>query len=98
MMRPNRVAFSLSPCYALPMQITVEIPDDLAARVQASGITLEAYVRKLIEEAERSRASALPGRRMCMEEFLAAMAANSERIPVLPDEAFTRKSFYQDHD
>jgi hypothetical protein len=26
------------------------------------------------------------------------MAANSDKIPQLPDEAFTRESFYQDHD
>ena len=35
---------------------------------------------------------------MDIEEFTRAMSANSERIPQLPDEAFTRESFYQDHD
>ena len=80
------------------MQIMVEIPDDLAARVKATGLTPEAYVRNLIEEAERSRASEPAPRKMKMEEFLKAMAANSDKIPDLPDEAFTRESFYQDHD
>ena len=36
--------------------------------------------------------------RMSIEEFLDAMASHSDKIPVLPDEAFTRESFYQDHD
>jgi hypothetical protein len=84
------------------MQITVEIPDELVAKVQARGLTPEIYVRNLIEDAERDAPLPLPRRlrepRMSIEEFLKAMAANSDKIPVLPDEAFTRESFYQDHD
>jgi len=30
------------------MQVTIDIPDDLAARVRARGLTLDAYVRELI--------------------------------------------------
>jgi hypothetical protein len=33
-----------------------------------------------------------------MQAFFDAMAANSETIPQLPDEAFDRESFYRDHD
>ena len=33
-----------------------------------------------------------------MRAFFEAMAAGSEKIPQLPDEAFQRESFYQDHD
>ena len=80
------------------MRITVDIPDELAARVQASGVTPEAYVRNLVEEAARNEAAERQTRRMRMEEFLEAMAQNSDKIPVLPDEAYTRESFYQDHD
>ncbi len=36
------------------MQITVTIPDELAAQVQARGLTLESYVERLIAE-ERER-------------------------------------------
>jgi len=35
---------------------------------------------------------------MNIEEFLQKMSAHSDKIPQLPDEAFTRESFYQDHD
>jgi hypothetical protein len=81
------------------MQITVEIPDDLVAKVQARGLTPEMYVRNLIEDT--GRGALLPLRlrepRMSIEEFLEAMAAHSDKIPVLPDEAFTRESFYQNH-
>jgi hypothetical protein len=33
-----------------------------------------------------------------LEKFFEEMAAHSDKIPLLPDEAFTRESFYQDHD
>jgi len=94
------MVFSPGSCYAFCMQITVEIPDELVSRVQARGLTPESYVLGLIEDAERRTPVPLRLRepRMSMEEFLEAMAANSDKIPVLPDEAFTRESFYQDHD
>jgi len=97
----TRMAFFLEPCYAAAMQITVNIPDEIAARAQARGQTPESYVESLIEDAEQS--TSLPGPRrlrpeISMDEFLEAMTANSDKIPVLPDEAFTRESFYQDHD
>jgi hypothetical protein len=82
------------------MQVTIEIPDEVAAKAEARGMTPESYVRSLIDDAVRSTPEPLHLRepRMSMEEFVEAMAANSDRIPVLPDEAFTRESFYQDHD
>jgi hypothetical protein len=94
------MVFSLLACYAFRMQITVEIPDELAAKVQARGLTPESYVRGLIEEAVRSAPLPLPpaNPKMDMKEFLSKMAEFSDKIPQLPDEAFTRESFYQDHD
>jgi hypothetical protein len=32
------------------VQITVSIPDELAAQVQARGLALDAYIRELVEE------------------------------------------------
>jgi len=82
------------------MQITIEIPDELAAQAEARGLTPEFYVRSLIVGAALAAPIPLPPARprMDIEEFIRAMSANSERIPQLPDEAFTRESFYQDHD
>jgi hypothetical protein len=82
------------------MQITIEIPDELAAKAQARGLTPERYVQALVEDAARTVPLPLPPAkpRMDMEQFFEAMAANSDKIPQLPDEAFTRESFYQDHD
>lgn len=79
------------------MQITVTIPDEIAAQVEARGLTPEGYVEGLIETAART-ARLVPGREKNMQEFFREMAAHSDKIPQLPDEAFTRESFYRDHD
>lgn len=87
------------------MQITVTIPDDLAAQVVARGLTPEGYVEELIAE----RAAAAPQvvadtsadtktRLADLEVFFAEMSAYTDKVPILTDEALTRESFYQDHD
>ena len=82
------------------MQITIEIPDELAAQAQARGLTPEFYVRSLIVEAAHAAPVPIPPQepKMDIETFLREMSAHSDKIPQLPDEAFTRESFYQDHD
>jgi len=89
-------------CYAFTMQITVDIPDEFAAQVKARGLTPESYVRNLVDDAVRTAHVAAgpirPKNKMDMQTFLQKMAAFSDKIPQLPDEAFTRESFYQDHD
>lgn len=79
------------------MQITVTIPDEFAAQVQARGLTPEGYVESLIERAAHTAPSP-SGKHRDMQEFFREMAAHSDKIPQLPDQAFTRESFYQDHD
>lgn len=82
------------------MRITVTIPDEVVERVQARGLTPESYVERLIEDAAPTALGSVnpvPPKRD-MHAFFRDMAAHSEKIPQLPDEAFTRKSFYQDHD
>lgn len=85
------------------MRITLELTPNVAARLaaqaQARGLSLDTYVRNLIEE----QAAAVDHRaqHMPLEQFeaeLDALAADSETLPYLPAEALTRESFYQDHD
>ncbi len=71
------------------MQITVTIPDEIAAQVQARGLTPESYVEKLIEDDAAHRITfRAPSPRRNMAAFFEAMTANSEGIPQLPEEAF----------
>jgi hypothetical protein len=84
------------------MQITVTIPDEFAAQVRARGMTPESYVESLIDDAAgvapTGSGPIRPKNKMDMQTFLRKMAEFSDKVPVLPDEAFTRESFYQDHD
>ena len=82
------------------MLVTIEIPDEVAAKAEARGMTPESYVRSLIDDAAGTVPLPLPPAKpkMDMTQFFEAMSAYSDKIPQLPDEAFTRESFYQDHD
>jgi hypothetical protein len=82
------------------MQVTFDIPDELAAQARLRGLTPESYVRSLVDDAVRMAPKVPPPAKpkMDMKTFLREMAAFSDKIPLLPDEAFTRESFYQDHD
>jgi hypothetical protein len=60
---------------------------------------LAAYAESVLERTAASEGlTHRPKTRQEIEAFFAAMSENSERLPQLPDEAFTRQSFYQDHD
>ncbi len=85
------------------MQITVEIPDEFSAMVQASGLAPKSYVEGLIAgqaaALEASRPAPESNPELSMDEFnasLDALARYSDRIPSLPIEAFSRESFYRD--
>ena len=88
------------------MQITLEIQPEIAARLeaeaQARGLALERYIEVKLEEphaANPPKAEAgIAARLTDLEHFFKEMARHSDKIPVLPEEAFTRESFYQDHD
>jgi hypothetical protein len=52
------------------MQITVTIPDELAAQVQARGFALETYVRDLVEEKLSQEQVVTDQRRKAVEAML----------------------------
>jgi hypothetical protein len=79
------------------MEITVTVPDELAVQAQARGISVQAYVQSLVEEARRRSAAPEHGRTTeQIEAFFEAMAEGSEKLPLLPTESFSRESFYRD--
>lgn len=82
------------------MEITVTIPDEVAEKARALGMTPESYVESLIRR-DKPKANPTPSveeRIADMNRFIQELSANSESIPRLPDYAFTRESFYSDHD
>jgi hypothetical protein len=81
------------------MQITITIPDEFVAQVQARGLSPESYFTGVVENAIRAASTVpTPKPQRDMQAFFRDMAAYSEKIPQLPEEAFSRESFYQDHD
>ena len=83
------------------MQITVTVPDEFASRIQALGLTPEGYVERLIAEQTGLLKVPVAARELDLDEFnasLDALARYSDKIPSLPVEAFSRESFYENHD
>ena len=82
------------------MEITVNIPDEVAAKARALGMTPESYVESLVDhdKLEENSSLSVNGRMANLERFFKEISRNSEKIPRLPDEAFTREGFYSDHD
>ena len=78
------------------MQITLTIPDDIAAQAQARGLSVEAYVQNLIEQLARSQERHISHARTLeeIESFFSAISEGCQRLPSLPTASFTRESFY----
>ena len=82
------------------MQVTVDIPDGLAARAKTLGISVEAYVQSLLTQAS-PQPSGMAARAMTDEEIEAwfkELKQFSDKIPPMPGETFSREMIYQDHD
>jgi len=80
----------------IQIEIAPEIEERFAAAAKAQGLEATSYAKSLIESAALQAPPAK--KRRDAEAFLASMAAYSDKIPALPEEDFTRESFYQDHD
>jgi hypothetical protein len=84
----------------IQVQLSPEVEARLQAQARAQGVEAERYAQSLIEEAVLSTpvAPRRNGPARDMDAFFRAMSADSEKLPQLPEEAFTRASFYQNHD
>jgi hypothetical protein len=80
------------------MEVTVKIPDELAARARSRGLRVEDYVLEILaQQLGSGRMSARQAR--TPEEiraWLDSLGQFSEKIPPLP-ENITRDWIYQDH-
>lgn len=86
------------------IELQPEFEARLTAEAQARGLDLDRYILEKLEVPSTLRPESMAGdeassaRRLAdLEEFFKEMARNAEKIPLLPDEAFTRESFYRDH-
>ena len=82
----------------ITVDIRPEVQAELARQAAAHGRAVEAYAASLLEGAIRLPSGADRLSQDRLENTLREMAEFSYKVPVLPDEAFTRESLYQDHD
>jgi post-segregation antitoxin (ccd killing protein) len=81
------------------MEISVKVPDELAAQARARGLRVEEYVQELLAQQiqENSRDLVIPKTEAEVRAWLASMTQFSDKIPPLP-ETISRDWIYQEHD
>lgn len=83
---------------AFTFQLDLEMERRLAEQARALGVSIEIYIQQILE---RHAAVKRSDRKLTDEEFEAALdaiAAYSDKIPVLPLDALNRDEIYKDHD
>jgi hypothetical protein len=87
------------------MTLTLEIPEeverDLVVLAAANGVAVSELASRLLVEASKQPAPKPPRKpfdRKSFEEALDLLAAHSDQIPLLPEEAFSRESIYHRDD
>ena len=68
------------------------------ARLLPTELTFGAYAATLLEEAARNPGEYKSLSRGQLDKTLEELGQFSHKIPLLPDEAFSRESLYRDHD
>ncbi len=81
------------------MEITVNVPEELAAQARARGLLPQAYAEEiLVQHVEmRSAGTAQPRTPDEIRAWLDSLAQFSDKIPPLP-ETISREWIYQDQD
>jgi hypothetical protein len=81
------------------MEITLEIPDEIAALAKARGLCVEAYIGEILAQQLQTQLLTHGGPQSPAEvrAWLDSLAQFSDKIPPLP-ETISREWIYQDHD
>ena len=80
------------------IDIKPELQAELSRQAAAHGVDIGAYAASLLEEAAHIPAGAKTLSESQLDTTLQELAQFSHKIPLLPDEAFSRESLYRDHD
>jgi hypothetical protein len=75
-----------------------EVQAELGRQAAAHGVDLGAYAASLLEEAAHAPSGSKTLSQNQLSDTLQELAQFSDKIPVLPDEAFSREDLYRDHD
>jgi hypothetical protein len=80
------------------INVNSEVETELTRQAAAHSLDLDTYAATLLEEAAHVGASSKKLSPDQLDRALDELAQFSHKIPVLPDEAFSRESLYRDHD
>ena len=80
------------------IDIKPEVQAELSRQAAAHGVDIGSYAASLLEEAAHIPAGAKTLSESQLDTALQELAQFSHKIPLLPDEAFSRESLYRDHD
>jgi hypothetical protein len=80
------------------LDIKPEVQAELSRQAAARGVEVGAYAATLLEEAAHVPAGSKKLSQSQLDNTLRELAEFSHKIPLLPDEAFSRESLYRDHD
>ena len=80
------------------LELRPEVQAELTRQAAAHGVELSAYATTLLEEAVHLPGGAKTLSQGQLDAALSELAQFSDKIPVFPDEAFSRESLYRDHD
>jgi hypothetical protein len=80
------------------VEIKPEVQAELSRQAAAHGLDIGSYAANLLEEAAQLPAESKTLSQGQLHDTLRELAQFSHKIPLLPDEAFTRESLYRDHD
>ena len=80
------------------MEITLKIPEEIAAQARVRGMRVEAYIEEILaRELGALPSSGRPKTPAQIREWLDSLAQFSEKIPPLP-EVISREWIYQEHE
>jgi len=83
----------------ITINIKPEVEAELARQAEVRGMDVPAYAASLLEQAAKPPKPDIgDGDLEEFEKSLDRIAQFSDKIPALPDEAFSRESMYRDHD
>ena len=79
------------------MEVTVKIPDEIAAQAKARGLQVEVYVQEILAQQVRAAETRTPRTPAEIKAWLDSVAQFSDKIPALPN-TISRDWIYLDHD
>ena len=80
------------------IEITPEVEAELSRQAAVHGVDLNSYAARLLRDAAHVPAGPKSISQSQLTKTLEELAQFSHKIPLLPDEAFSRESLYLDHD